>query len=422
MKYKKSKYNIIANNPQSKSDNVILYNTWQCKFITLTSEQYEFLQSKELFEKDEFPQQLIKDRFAVSEMIDETATFLAKERKYRETRSNFFTITICTTMVCNMRCVYCFEQGVEQHSMTIQTEEKILEYVKRESLENDYKSLGVTWFGGEPLCNFDAIQRMSKELITFTKEHRIKYVSYMITNGLLLTESTSKVLYDECNVKLLQVTIDGFAKTYAKQKGVSEDVFERVINNIKSAHQKVRIRLNANRENVEELLQLAKYLKENISNLDYIYMSSLKASVEKDKEKLLTEKEYISAKIRLNEICGVDNSNVKYEPKERHVCTLCTINSVFIAEDGYLYTCNDDVGKKERSIGTVEYGINKSSCRYKEFRSEFDVDEVCKSCAYLPYCKGGCRFEYLSKAKVRKCEEYKYLLHKSIENYLQQLQ
>lgn len=59
-------------------------------------------------------------------------------------------LTIVMTNACNFRCVYCYQPHNAQH-MSQEVEEKIIAFFNKHV--GDYKSVSVSWFGGEPLLN-----------------------------------------------------------------------------------------------------------------------------------------------------------------------------------------------------------------------------------------------------------------------------
>ncbi len=73
--------------------------------------------------------------------------------------------TIVLTSKCNARCIYCYEEGVLQSNMSMETAEKTAEV-----LCTSKSPVGITWFGGEPLLKTELIQRITEILRENHKE------------------------------------------------------------------------------------------------------------------------------------------------------------------------------------------------------------------------------------------------------------
>ena len=76
------------------------------------------------------------------------------------------------------------------------------------------KKVSIQWFGGEPLCNISAIDK----ICTYLTEHKISYKSTMTTNGYLFDNEVVKKSVDVWNLQSVQITLDGLAETYNKVK------------------------------------------------------------------------------------------------------------------------------------------------------------------------------------------------------------
>jgi len=121
-------------------------------------------------------------------------------------------LTIGTTIMCNMGCSYCFEFVKPNKTMKDQKVlDDILFYLRdmvSKSPVRKWRKFNVVWYGGEPLINRAAIEKLSPRLIEFCNEFGMVYQAEIITNGLLLDPDTWMLLL-KSNVQNVQVTIDG---------------------------------------------------------------------------------------------------------------------------------------------------------------------------------------------------------------------
>lgn len=143
--------------------------------------------------------QLIHNGFVVNEKEDMNVyKYLYLSRLYDD---KDIYLSIATTMSCNLRCPYCFEEGNKSlEFMSDIVADAIVKYLIAKKEHN----IHITWFGGEPLLNFKVIERISTALMG----NGIKYASSVITNGTVLNEDKVKKLA-KYSVSSIQITFDG---------------------------------------------------------------------------------------------------------------------------------------------------------------------------------------------------------------------
>ena len=119
-------------------------------------------------------------------------------------------LSVATTMSCNLRCPYCFEEGNKSPEfMHDDVADAIVKYLVSKKSHN----INITWFGGEPLMNFKVIERISNSL----KKNDVRYAASIITNGTLFTRGMIEKL-DEYSIKSVQITLDGKQSQHDKKR------------------------------------------------------------------------------------------------------------------------------------------------------------------------------------------------------------
>ncbi|MEH2863899.1 radical SAM protein [Segatella copri] len=78
--------------------------------------------------------------------------------------TGYLTLTIAPTTACNFKCIYCYESGIAPLSAKAKLNllEDTISFVK---LFKNTKFLRVTWYGGEPLLQFEYIEKLSHRLM-----------------------------------------------------------------------------------------------------------------------------------------------------------------------------------------------------------------------------------------------------------------
>lgn len=214
--------------------------------------------SEELSNSVDLVKTLIESRFLIPVGYDENqyvrdvkriAAMLQPQKDYK---NNF---TVLTTTDCNARCFYCYEMGARRYSMDEQTAQDVGEYIARVAKGHD---VNIHWFGGEPLYNTEAIDIISRIL----NKKEVSFTSIMTSNGYYLTKEIARRAKRDWHVTNIQITIDGTENIYNQTKAYIDkpaDPYKRVMSNISNALDEgleITLRLNMDRENAEDLLEL----------------------------------------------------------------------------------------------------------------------------------------------------------------------
>lgn len=420
--YKKSMYNVVI---KSSEDKVLLYNSNNSALAWVPKELYVKVENgKEIDESEAHT--LRRMGFLVDDYVDEfSAICFGKNVFLHNTMPESVGYVIAPTMRCNMKCSYCFENSINnKKTMSIEIADSVVEFIIDQLKNNsNVKKLWIRWFGGEPCLSVDIICYISKKLIAYCDTFGIHYSSMIVSNGYLLNSEVAEKLKKYGRVKRTQITLDGLATTYAKIKGVQEECFQTVIDNISNICDiiDVIVRINVSKENVNETQRLARFLMEDLglSGKIWIYF-------ERVREFAFNEAEYISVIeheiIRRKNIFdlidrGHINSILHYLPKRNlFSCSAMQMMSATIGPDGNLYRCDNGLGNVKYRIGTVRDGFFRN-----EMDSMFincDYLEKCKKCNLLPICGGGCLEERLIEKHEMCCDGVLSKLKTDIDVFL----
>ena len=228
---KRSKYNYIV---PYKPNVFVFFNGISRRFFLVNEVQKNFFKSiLANFDESKISSSVLKDLlsngFIVDDHIDE---YVLIHTRYQQSISfPKYDLMIFPTYQCNFDCWYCVQKHTEEH-LTKDIIEKIKKHIVRYCVENNIKSLDLSWFGGEPLLHFDYIQEISSFARDFCQERQIKYSSSMTTNGFLIT-SEMLIEMKRLNFVSFQITIDGDKKLHDQtrnQNGVPS--FEKILTNI----------------------------------------------------------------------------------------------------------------------------------------------------------------------------------------------
>lgn len=389
-----SKYNYLFKSPKF---GYLLYNSLSNSFAELDEEGHLYLQSlagKDNIDMvdDKLFQELVKMKALVEDDRDEfyNIKYLTQLQRFSQ---NYLELTINPTLHCNFACVYCFEANKPPIYMSDLVENSIIELIKN---MKHSKCVHITWFGGEPLMAFDRIVSITKKI----KDIGVNYTASMITNGYLLTDKVIDRLED-LNISDIQITIDGLAETHnARRPLVSgAPTFDKIIENIDKIKNRnndysILIRVNIDETNASNFIDTYKFLYNRykgkidvapgfISNESNCTAADCVFDREK-KAKFLLEQ---YRKYGLN-LMGLYPSESRYE---------CPIRNPFhlvIGPEGEIYKCWNDVGNKEKVVGSL---IDKENVNHRLLTRYYTAgdaleDPQCRDCFHFPICGGGCPY------------------------------
>ena len=128
-------------------------------------------------------------------------------QRYEASRNNssHLALTVVTSLGCNFKCPYCFE---DKHPSVMDEEVQELVFELLENQMSRISSFHVTWFGGEPLVGKKSLLALSDGFMQRCEAGGVAYDADIITNGYLLDADTCIELATR-KVTLAQVGLDG---------------------------------------------------------------------------------------------------------------------------------------------------------------------------------------------------------------------
>lgn len=381
---------------------------------------------KSMSDSNDLFSELTQKWFLIPEAFDEythASQILSVVKLLEPKRSEICSFRIFTTTDCNARCFYCYEMGRSRLTMLKQTAYDVAQYIAG---IHGNKKVKLSWFGGEPLVNGQAIRIICSEM----KRLGIDYYSTMTSNGYLFNENNVREAAEEWKMKSVQITLDGTEDVYNRTKAyVYKDgsAYQRVLKNIElllDAGIEVSIRLNICQGNIEDMKALADelgsrftgsrkpavyvaLLREYVNHVDTLSnaegFAAEMALVKKLEASALYKKQYLPSKLRLS-YCMADNDG-----------------TVTIMPDGSLGKCEHFY--EDHLIGSiypdkVSIGRDERDAEIAYWKERMDIPEcrkcmlfpTCTTLKHCPYTEDGCteydRMRQKQQLKARILNEY----------------
>lgn len=429
---KESKYNLWLNMPDGTK---VGYNCETCSFAKFDDETvalYEYILKNNinLDSLDEINRESVsmmkQGMFIVPNNHDNL-----QAGRFRYLTNTFskehLTMTILPTLDCNLRCTYCFEEH-KKICLDKSTIEAIKKYANEYIIRYRPKSFFVSWYGGEPLLEYDKVVSLSEYFISLAEENNILYTADMISNCVLLTKEKARKLKD-LRIDHIQVTIDGDRVNHNKKRKYinGAETFDLIINNIIEASELMNfhVRLNVDKttySNVEQMLEDIKCLSNNKAFA--IYAAPLRADVTTAcasvSETCFNLEEYAKINVNIIKLLYEKGFGFSWNPTiPSGGCGATNPSSCVIQPNGELCRCWTQVGQSEESYGNINNlpDTFRPENYYKWVLFDPYADSKCHDCPIFPSCLLGCpaktvppSTEYTKPSfdKDNRCTVFKY--------------
>lgn len=447
--YKLSHYCLLIDIPETKE--YLLFNTVTGglhtfgydlgKVLAKMSENDIFTENDKIIFHQHI-NELLRNNIVVDKQIDEKRElfkFYDQKRKNSVDKDNSsISLTIGTTINCNMGCPYCFQFVRPKNSLRGDTVDEIIFYLEdliKKSPVKKWRSFQLTWFGGEPLVNKQAITSLSPKIIEFCNKHELQYSANIITNGILLSEDVFQML-SENQVNSIQVTIDGSQEIHdinRPLKALGQENYTKILKNLQHLPDDihVNVRMNFDRKVMASLPQLFSDLEEyklwphKYKNFSFTpaWLRTYEGEEIKDEEKKnrLTNEEFFDAmqdfrKMQLNlfnkwgKANDIKKAKLKWVlPQLQDECpTWASPYGVVIDPEGFIHKCWETFHEEEGRLGHVSEGYQIEKLKYFTDYNRADLNEECYNCKYLPVCDQlSCAVQTENEIKKPPCTYWK---------------
>ena len=354
---------------------------------------------------------LVSQGFVVSQDRDERTEVL--ESLDALTRDNgLATLTIMTTLQCNLGCGYCFQKR-ESSYLSMDTARAIVD--RYGPLSETHQSMFVTWFGGEPLLNLEPIRYISREL----QKRFNTYRAEMITNGVFLTADLAREMRS-LGVEKVQITLDGPKEFHDARRPTrgGGSTYDKIRQNAIDASEIVAVHLRVNTD--EELVADPNTLAQFMADMERdsqgrvgVYLSPVIGIGGRDNtlEHAYRSKEDYSQKVERVFMCARELGYRGHLPwvTKASGCTALNPMGHVIAPNGDQYRCWEEPGgPNEQRDGHVrstsqtadERKVENQYLSFKEWHSD-----KCRTCRFQPVCGSGCPRSTVSENRFGKESE-----------------
>lgn len=407
MQYKTSIFNIYEKKENGK---YLIYNMLSQSSLIIEDSLYKELQSNSINFRDTL-EPLQRGKFIVEKQINEKIEL--KQRLLNAANiSDTLPLTICTTTDCNMKCVYCYEEGIQQTTLTIDTIDSIINWLRNITKANSVKKLVIMLFGGEPTIALNETILLMKKINCFGKENGI-YVEYMMgTNGVLLSSETVDIL-SKYGLKSAQITIDGPKNIQDDRRPLkcNNSGYDLIIKNLPNIVDMINIviKINIDKENINLIGDLLTTFEnigiKNKITIKFEAIAVSPASTEQEEHHCQTKifnsrnKELALAYHYIMDLADKRGFRVDKSTAHSTPCMYSSKDGLVIDADGLIYKCISAIGIEEFCVGDIKN--EKFNDRYEKAINYIEKIDECleNECPYVPKCGAGCVYDIYCRTK-----------------------
>ncbi len=353
-------------------------------------------------------------RISKEEILNFEETFYNKIKN-----SPLYQILLNVTHHCNLACRYCYAgygaYGGKAMPMKKEVAKQAVDFLLKESKES--KFCRITFFGGEPLLNFNLIKFVIEYAKQEAKRFGKKVLFGMTTNGTLLNKDIIQFIIDnEIDVTL---SFDGPEEIQnqnrhfkgLKKAGSYRIIFPRIKEFVKEAREKDRffaVRTTLTRKGCTNIRKIMDFFRKlGIDRVKFAFAENEEYPENSphmfiDDESLLifrkevrkASEDFLEAKLQDKEpryggiLYGV-LKEIEKKNKRFNICTTMGSKFVAVSVNGDIFPCHRFISFPETKIGDIWNGIDK---KWLERMKKIHIfnSEVCSKCWLRYKCGGMC--------------------------------
>lgn len=383
----------------------------------------EYLVNQPKINKDSFPyskqilDKLIERGYITSKSINEEREYIKKISRIFHNRDKQYikSFTLLVTYNCNFKCPYCFEKeelkkGNNDFSWVINKEmvDNFFNVISVIEPNENLRNKTINLFGGEPL-----LEKNEKIIEYIIRRGSIDGYSFTATSNGYDMDHYERLIKEKL-IQGIQITIDGTKLIHNSRRIhiINGDSFDKIIKNIKMALNygiHISIRINVDKDNANEIVKLNSFFKEtgfysykNFSAYAVYISGELNFNPNNYNESTgygLSQKDFLNI-LESSKIEITHNQQLYYRlydaiSKNKAIslspCHCSAQSSSYVFDPfGYIYSCPEIVGEKNKSIGTYYNGLVWTKEKEKWFSRDISIIEKCSKCKYALICGGGC--------------------------------
>lgn len=327
-------------------------------------------------------------------------------------------LSLAIAQKCNMGCTYCYADqgdfGGPTKNMSLETAFKAIYLLLKDCPEGGKAQL--TFLGGEPLMNRQAIREATIYAETIAKQKQIQVNYSITTNGTLVTESDA-VFFEEYGFSVT-ISLDGIGRDHDLNRPMKggKGSYDRIIKNIQpllSLQRKMQVsaRVTVTPENTDLPAVLDEFIGMGFHGVGFSpLLRSSNGQNEMNKEQLAIMLENMIAcglNFEKNVLAGkrypfLNMVNAQKEiSKGTHRPYPCGAGAGYmgVSADEELFACHRFVNEEVGKMGDLTNGVEAELQNNWLASRHVNTQDPCLQCWARYLCGGGCHHEVIEKGR-----------------------
>lgn len=298
---------------------------------------------------------------------------------------------------CNLRCDYCFIQTKRPVFMSKEIGEKAIDFLINQSAEE--RQLGLLFFGGEPLLNFETIAHIVHYAKNRAFETGKLFRFSITTNGTLLNEQILQ-FFKEHGIHIL-LSIDGDEKSHDKHRKTrsgkgSFSLIASKFGLILNYFPDIGVRVTPHPDTVHDLFNNVRFLL-GVGFRRFIigpahgidWPQEAYDVYEQQMREIIRLRHSMLQRGELFHLEGLEEGPIRCSFGCR-----AALKYMAVAANGDLAPCSMFLGTPGidgvYKFGNVYEGLHNEIARRELIILNAQRDRQCRSCNLVPFCSGGC--------------------------------
>jgi uncharacterized protein len=393
----------------------LVFSTRSGAFRIMNTEMWKTIENKNF---NKVPIYLLSDliemNYLVEEQEDEVKSVL-DENKLDIASSKDLYVVIQPTANCPLGCHYCGQSHTSK-LMTSEHQAATLNRIGNKLKTGKFDKLFISWFGAEPLSGMTILNQLSPRLKLVAQQYNVGYSAAIVTNGLLLSQSTIEKLVQDHSIKKFEITLDGVDEVHDQRRHLKNGgpSFQRIYDNllnlcrITSNDIGVVVRCNVdarNKSNIDLLIE--KLVNDNLQNRISLYFAPIHSWG--NNAHLLAAETAEFSSWEIDWFIKMKDLGFKINvlpSRKKSICMAVNPNSELVDPFGGVYNCTEvslvpsyeKDGENIHLLGTVSESNLRHQERWNRLGDFYEYDRLkdlpCYSCTMLPTCGGRCPKEW----------------------------
>ncbi|HTI27071.1 MAG TPA: SPASM domain-containing protein [Kutzneria sp.] len=367
----------------------------------------------------------VSDQLADLEILVPTGrdelTDVLDEQRARARSAASLNYVLVPTGYCNLGCEYCGQvhvRGKTSANHRSAVRDRILRAVHRPSTEE----IRISWIGGEPLLAYPVIRDLAGQFVEACEAVGVRYRSRLTTDGSALTMRKLRVLYEECRVDSLCVTIGGIDR-HDRVLGLLADVV-RHADEFPLLRLTIRGNLDVpNLGHVDAFIDAMVKAGLNHPMVDFDLRVAPSWSNDVAAPRVARQR-FAAAEPRwlrrMHEVGMVTRTMIPGQLRGP-ICPAVTRSAEVISSSGAIFSCTEHPLVPQHEQGDVlelvehaDHDRQRPAGQYDDWHDRINRGEQsCAGCVFLPVCGGGCP-KHWGEGKSP-CPSYKFNIQQRLD-------